>query len=60
MPQQAETLQISETRSSQEIGEGTTLKREDISTIFTTDRRDFRACKRLDGTPYRLLSDDLP
>ncbi len=33
-------------------------EREDISTIFTTDRRDFRINRRLDGTPFRLLPDD--
>ncbi|HHK41014.1 MAG TPA: PIN domain-containing protein [Planctomycetaceae bacterium] len=33
-------------------------EREDISTIFTTDRRDFRIFRRLDGTPLRLLPDD--
>ena len=33
-------------------------EREDISTVFTTDRRDFRIFRRLDGTPFRLLPDD--
>ncbi|MCU0963444.1 MAG: PIN domain-containing protein [Pirellulaceae bacterium] len=33
-------------------------ERENISTIFTTDRRDFRVYRRLDGRPFRLLPDD--
>lgn len=33
-------------------------ERENITTIFTTDRRDFRVYRRLDGTPFRLLPDD--
>jgi len=33
-------------------------ERENIRTIFTTDRRDFRIYRRLDGTPFRLLPDD--
>lgn len=35
-------------------------EREDITTIFTTDRRDFRIFRRLNGRPFRLLPDDYP
>lgn len=33
-------------------------ERENITTIFTTDRRDFRIYRRVDGRPFRLLPDD--
>jgi len=33
-------------------------ERLDITTIFTTDRRDFRSYRRLNGAPFRLLPDD--
>lgn len=33
-------------------------ERDDLITVFTTDRRDFRVYRRLDGRPFRLLPDD--
>lgn len=34
-------------------------ERENINTIFTTDRRHFRLFTRQDGTAFRLLPDDV-
>ena len=34
-------------------------ERENINTIFTLDRRHFRVYRRLSGTPFRLLPDDI-